>query len=79
MDLNSLSMWATAISGYLFVFLTFGAGLRWAFKHYLHELKHNGGNSIKDAVDDIRENVHQIKLELSRLEGRFEQHVDEGD
>lgn len=67
-------MWATAISGYLFVMLTVIAAFRWWFRHHvkevLAELKPNGGGSIKDSIN-------RIELILYKLEGKFEQHVDE--
>lgn len=67
-------MWATAISGYLFVVLTAAAAFRWWFRHHIKEviaeLKPNGGGSIKDAIN-------RIELILSKLEGKFEQHIDE--
>ena len=64
-DINNVSMWATAVSGYLFVVLTLLAGARWAFKHYLQnvlqdfkeailpiqELKPNGGSSLNDKIN----------------------------
>jgi hypothetical protein len=37
------------------------AGLvRWLVKHYLSELKNNGGNSIKDKVDKLENRVDLI-------------------
>jgi hypothetical protein len=73
-DLNNLSMVATAISGYLFVILTGGAWFRWWFRHNIKEivaeLKPNGGKSIKDTVN-------RIEIILAKLEGKFEQHIEE--
>jgi H+/Cl- antiporter ClcA len=43
----------------------FVAGVRWLVKHYLNELKPNGGSSVKDKVDSIDRQV--IKLE-SRID-----------
>ena len=67
-------MWATALSGYLFVILTLMAGLNWWFKHHLkstlEELKPNHGSSIKDAVTEM-------KVDLARLEGKVENHIEE--
>jgi len=84
--------WASTIYGYFFVAATIGTGLWYVFKHGVHtlfdqhleeikpqlsELSRNGGGSIKDAVEDIREAVHEISKDLARLEGKFEQHVSE--
>jgi hypothetical protein len=35
----------------------FSAFVRWMVKHYLNELKPNGGNSIKDKVTLLEEKV----------------------
>ena len=35
----------------------FAAGVRWMVKHYLNELKPNGGTSIKDKVAVLEEKV----------------------
>ena len=32
-------------------------GIRWLVKHYLNELKPNGGSSLKDKVDRLDEKV----------------------
>ena len=73
-DLNNISMLATAISGYLFVTIVAGGWFRWWFRHNIKEvvaeLKPNGGNSIKDTVN-------RIEIVLSKLEGKFEQHIEE--
>lgn len=57
-------MWATAISGYLFVVITAGAWFRWWFKHHiketLAELKPNHGSSIKDQVNRLENRVDDI-------------------
>jgi H+/Cl- antiporter ClcA len=35
----------------------FAAFVRWMVKHYLNELKPNGGSSIKDKVNKLEEKV----------------------
>lgn len=63
-DLNNFSMWATAISGYLFVVLSIVAGINLWFKHKikaaLEELKPNHGSSIKDQVTRLEARVDEI-------------------
>ena len=34
--------------------------VRWMVKHYLAELKPNGGSSLKDSVDRLEKQVEQI-------------------
>jgi hypothetical protein len=54
-------------------------GIRWTIKHYLSELKPNGGSSLKDAINRIAVDMVEVRVSLSRLEGRFDQHVEEGE
>ena len=42
----------------------FAAFVRWLVKHYLYELKPNGGGSVKDQVNRLEERVDQIYLLL---------------
>ena len=64
LDLNNVSMMATAISGYLFVVITAGAWFRWWFRHHiketLAELKPNHGSSVKDQVTRLEQRVDDI-------------------
>lgn len=53
----------------------------------ISELKHNGGSSLLDVVKlqilptvlELRENQKLISDRVARLEGRFEQHIDDWD
>lgn len=38
----------------------FGAGVRWLVKHYLNELKPNGGSSLKDSVKRLEERIDDL-------------------
>jgi H+/Cl- antiporter ClcA len=45
----------------------FAAGVRWMVKHYLNELKPNGGSSVKDSVARLERQVEEIyRVLLSR-------------
>jgi H+/Cl- antiporter ClcA len=45
----------------------FAAGVRWLVKHYLNELKPNGGSSVKDSVARLERQVEEIyRILLSR-------------
>ena len=55
------------------------AGVRFLVKSYLSELKPNGGSSLKDAINRIAVDMVEVRVSLSRLEGRFDQHVEEGE
>lgn len=38
--------------------------VRWMVKHYLSELKTNGGSSLRDSVDRLEKQVEQIMIIL---------------
>ena len=42
-------------------------GVRFLVKHYLSELKPNGGSSIKDKVKDIDEKVGKLESRVDQI------------
>lgn len=48
----------------------FSAAVRWLVKHYLAELKPNGGDSVKDQVNRLEKRVDQIYLLLCEKNGK---------
>jgi len=60
----SASDWAGLIVSVVTILASFGAGTRWLVKHYLSELKNNGGSSVKDQVERLETRVDQIYLLL---------------
>jgi hypothetical protein len=38
----------------------FGAAVRWLVKHYLNELKPNGGSSLKDSVQRLEDRIDDL-------------------
>lgn len=77
----SLVEWAGVLSG----FAAFGAAIiaatSWVLKSYLknyvHELKPNGGGSMKDTVNMIHAELTELRVAMAKLDGRFEQHLAE--
>lgn len=56
----TVDQWATTISGFLAVAITVGAAFRWLIKHYLKELKPNGGTSMNDRLTKLEAKVEII-------------------
>lgn len=56
----TIDQWATTISGFLAVILAVGASFRWLIKHYLKELKPNGGSSMNDRLTKLEAKVEII-------------------
>jgi hypothetical protein len=61
-------MTGTEWAGFFVALMTLAAGFagftRWLVKHYLYELRPNGGGSVKDQVNRLEERVDQIYLLL---------------
>ncbi len=51
------SDWAALCVAVVTIVGSFVASVRWLVKHYLNELKENGGSSIKDTVTRLEEKV----------------------
>lgn len=75
----TVSDWAAFISVIVAVGGTTAIGIKWTIKHYLAELKPNGGSSMHDAISKIGLDITEVRVSLARLEGRFDQHVEEGE
>ena len=59
--------WAALIISNLTIVSAFAASVRWLVKHFLYELKPNGGSSMKDSVSRLERQVEEIyRILLSR-------------
>jgi hypothetical protein len=57
--------WAALIVSIISIATAFLAIIRWLVKHYLYELRPNGGDSIKDQVNRLEnkvDNLYQILI-----------------
>ena len=52
--------YATVVVAVMTIVGGFAAGVRWMVKHYLNELKPNGGSSVKDSVNRLERQVEEI-------------------
>ena len=44
-------------------------GVKWLVKHYLAELKPNGGSSIKDKVNELDSKVDRLEIRVDEIYG----------
>jgi hypothetical protein len=59
--------YATVAVAVMTIFGGFVTAVRWMVKHYLNELKPNGGSSVKDSVNRLERQVEEIyRILLSR-------------
>ena len=49
--------WAALAVAILTIITGFATAIRWLVKHYLYELRPNGGSSLKDKVNHLEEKV----------------------
>lgn len=52
--------WAALAVTIMSIITGFAALVRWLVKHYLYELKPNGGSSLKDKVNGLEEKVNLL-------------------
>jgi len=60
--------WAALVVAVMTIVAGFATLVRWLVKHYLYELKPNGGGSVKDQVNRLEERVDQIYVLLCERE-----------
>jgi hypothetical protein len=49
--------WASLAVAFMTIFGSVAMGIKWLVKHYLNELKPNGGSSMRDKVNQLEEKV----------------------
>ena len=52
--------WASLIVAILTIVSSIAFGIKWLVKHYLNELKPNGGSSVKDQVNRLEIKVDKL-------------------
>jgi hypothetical protein len=52
--------WAGLAVAVLTLVAGFAGAVRWMVKHYLYELRPNGGSSLKDKVDSLEQKVELL-------------------
>lgn len=52
--------WAGLAVAVITIVTAFAGAIRWLVKHYLNELKPNGGSSIRDKVDRLEAKVDKL-------------------
>jgi hypothetical protein len=52
--------WASLIVSIIAITTAFIASIRWLVKHYLSELKPNGGSSVSDRINRVESRVDDI-------------------
>ena len=56
----TLANWASLIVAIIAIITAFAGAVRWLVKHFLYELRPNGGGSLKDQVNRLERRVDEI-------------------
>ena len=69
--------WASLIVAILTIVSSIGLSIKWLVKHYLSELKTNGGSSVKDQMNRMEKELKEQKEESEKFRDRQERKLDE--
>lgn len=56
----SIQDWAALAAAVTTIAGTVGFSIRWMVKHYLYELRPNGGDSMRDSINRLEDRVDRI-------------------
>jgi hypothetical protein len=69
--------WASLIVAILTIVSSIAFGIKWLVKHYLSELKTNGGSSVKDQINRLENAVEDQRIDSIKSRDRQEKKLDE--
>jgi hypothetical protein len=64
--------WAALVVSILTIISSVAFGIRWMVKHYLTELKPNGGSSLKDSVRRMEEKMLDADNHRSSMDKKLD-------
>jgi HD superfamily phosphodiesterase len=59
--------WASLIVAILTIVSSIAFSIKWLVKHYLSELKTNGGSSVKDQINRLELRINEADATRSRM------------
>lgn len=69
--------WASLIVAILTIVSSIAFGIKWLVKHYLSELKPNGGSSVKDQINRLENALDDQRIDSINSRDRQEKKLDE--
>ena len=69
--------WASLIVAILTIVSSIAFGIKWLVKHYLSELKPNGGSSVKDQINRLESSLDDQRIDSIESRNRQEKKLDE--
>jgi len=59
--------WASLIVAILTIVSSIAFAIKWLVKHYLSELKTNGGSSVKDQINRLEVRINEAEATRNRM------------
>jgi hypothetical protein len=59
--------WASLIVAILTIVSSIAFGIKWLVKHYLSELKTNGGSSVKDQINRLELRITEADISRNQM------------
>lgn len=59
--------WASLIVAVLTIVSSIAFGIKWLVKHYLSELKTNGGSSVKDQINRLELRIYEADVSRKQM------------
>ena len=59
--------WASLIVAILTILSSIAFGIKWLVKHYLSELKTNGGSSVKDQINRLEVRIYEADVSRKQM------------
>jgi hypothetical protein len=69
--------WASLIVAILTIVSSIAFGIKWLVKHYLSELKPNGGSSVKDQINRLESSLEDQRIDSLESRNRQESKLDD--
>jgi hypothetical protein len=69
--------WASLLVAILTIISSIALGIKWMVKHYLSELKTNGGSSVKDQINRLENALDDQRVDSIKSRDRQEKKLDD--
>jgi hypothetical protein len=68
--------WASLIVAILTIVSSIAFGIKWLVKHYLSELKTNGGSSVKDQISRLESRMNEAENTRKEMDRKLDHMYD---
>jgi len=68
--------WASLIVAILTIVSSIAFAIKWLVKHYLSELKTNGGSSVKDQMNRLEQRANEADIKRKEMDRKLDHMYD---